>query len=604
MHVSPPRTLARIGNTFLGQQHSSFRFQLLFLAFFSLSPSGWGQSPSVSVTLAPETIAVGQNTTLTITISSHQQLEAMAPPNLGSLLPVSFQAFYLGTKNQYNNINAQSSVSKIWSYSLIPQEEGSFTISDIVLPFNGKNFQIQPITIIVKSKIQLQNQTGSQKRTWSQNVFNDPFYGGSQKIEASVDNQFPYVGEQITYTFRYLHTAIIPSVDFPKYQLPSMNQFWRYQLGQPKPKTEIINGTRFRVAEIKIALFPMVTGIITIAPSVLSLSASIERSNRSIPRQLKTEGMIEVMVRPLLETGKPTSFEGVVGRYQITSEVEKTKVKIGEAITMHIRIAGIGNIETLPELKIPEMIDLTIYDSNITDATQDTNGEIYGSRTYEYVIIPSKPGRVTIPVIEFCYFDPNEEKYEIIRTTPIPLKISPETTTKTKITQLDSSMLDTSKVRTGMGLYKIFAWSFGVLFIGVIGVIYIIKIHNHKQSQADKQKSRQLNAYANALTILNQARSFADLANAIYSYISDSFQSSSVGLNPEIVKRQLLLENVSELSADEMVRILRECDMAIFTPITSQINELKATVEQAKSVVGRIEEELSKKEETKNANKV
>ena len=53
-----------------------------------------------------------------------------------------------------------------------------------------------------------------------------------------------------------------------------------------------------------------------------------------------------------------------------------------------------------------------------------------------------------------------------------------------------------------------------------------------------------------------------------------------------------------------MVRILRECDMAIFTPITSQINELKATVEQAKSVVGRIEEELSKKEETKNANKV
>jgi len=153
-------------------------------------------------------------------------------------------------------------------------------------------------------------------------------------------------------------------------------------------------------------------------------------------------------------------------------------------------------------------------------------------------------------------------------------------------------------------LYKIFAWSFGVLFIGAIGVIYIIKIHNHEQSQADKQQSRQLNAYANALAILNQARSFADLANAIYSYISDSFQSSSVGLNPETVKRQLLLENVSELSADEMVRILRECDMAIFTPITSQISELKATVEQAKSVVGRIEEELSKKEETKNANKV
>ena len=565
--------------------------------------SGFGQSTSVSATLTPDTIAVGQSGTFKITVSSNRRLEAIKPPELGSLLPSSFHAFYLGTQNQYNTINTQMSVSKTWSYSVIPQKEGSFTIPDIVFPLDGKNYQTRPITITVTPRIQPRNQTDPQKRTWSRNLFNDPFYGGTQKVEASIDNQSPYVGEQITYTFRYLHTAVLPSIDSPKYQSPPMNRFWKSQLGQQESKIEVISGTQFRVAEIKTALFPMMTGSITIDPATLSLPTSIGLSNWSTPRQLTTEA-IKVDVRPLPETGKPTSFEGVVGKYQITSEVDQAKVKVGEAITMHVRISGTGNIETLPELKTPEMIDLTIYDPKITDVTQDTDGKIQGSRTYEYVIIPSKSGRFTIPVIEVFYFDPDKEKYEIMSTNQILLQILPGTTIESKITWSDSSTSATNEMNTETGLYKIFAWSFGVLFIGVIGIIYRIRVYNHQQSQVDQPKLQQQNAYTNVLTILDQAQSFTDLANAIYNYVGDSFDNSSVGLNPEIVKQQLRLGNVPELSIDEIVRILRECDMARFTPITSQDSELKTAVEQAKNVLEKIKEELGEKGYAKHANKV
>ena len=44
--------------------------------------------------------------------------------------------------------------------------------------------------------------------------------------------------------------------------------------------------------------------------------------------------------------------------------------------------------------------------------------------------------------------------------------------------------------------------------------------------------------------------------------------------------------------------------MVMFTPATSQISEFKVAVEKAKSVVGIIEEELSKKGQVKHANKV
>ena len=171
MRVSLPQSLARIGNTFLGQQHFSFRSQLLLWAFFSFSSFGLGQSPSISVIVAPKAIVVGQNAILTITISSHQKLEVVNPPDLAPFLPVSFQISYLGTKKRYSFVNEQSSVLKFWSYSLIPQEEGSFTLSDLVLPFNGKSTQIRPVTIIVTPRSQLQDWTGSQKHTWSRSVF-------------------------------------------------------------------------------------------------------------------------------------------------------------------------------------------------------------------------------------------------------------------------------------------------------------------------------------------------------------------------------------------------------------------------------------------------
>jgi len=576
---------------------------LLLWAFFSFSSFGLGQSPSISVIVAPEAIVVGQNAILTITISSHQKLEVVNPPDLAPFLPASFQISYLGTKKRYSFVNEQSSVSKFWSYSLIPQEEGSFTLSDLVLPFNGKSTQIIPVTIIVRPRSQLQDWTGSQKHTWSRSAFTDPFYGGLQKIEANVDKQSPFVGEQMTYTFRYLHTAIIPSVDVPKYQLPSMNQFWKYQLGESKSKMEIMDGERFRVTEIEVALFPMIAGITIINPSVLSLPTSTELSDQFIPRQLETEEAIKVSVRSLPETGRPISFEGIVGKYQIASEVEKTVAGVGEAITMQVRISGIGNIEALPNLKVPEVVDLVVYDSNIIDTTRDTNGKISGTRTYGYVIIPSKPGRLAIPVIEVCYFDPDKEKYEIIRTTPIPLEILPETEIEAKITQVDS-ISGSTETSTRMGRYGIFAWSFGVLFIVVIGSIFVIKILKREFGQVEEQKLRQLDAYDNVLTVLDKTQSFADLANVIYDYISDNFGGNSVGLNPEIVKRKLLLENISELSTDEVVEILRECDMVMFTPATSQISEFKVAVEKAKSVVGRIEEELSKKGQVKHANKV
>ena len=45
-----------------------------------------------------------------------------------------------------------------------------------------------------------------------------------------------------------------------------------------------------------------------------------------------------------------------------------------------------------------------------------------------------------------------------------------------------------------------------------------------------------------------------------------------------------------------MVGILRKCDMVMFAPATTPISEFKVAVERSKSVVGRIEEELKKKE--------
>ena len=579
---------------------------LLACAFFA--GVAYSQDVNVSAEVSPKTIRLGENAILRVTISGNTQLRDIQPPNLAAV--PGFRISYLDSSSRYSLMGGQISVSMTWSYQLIPQKVGKFTFPSVRIPYGSKTYRTEtiPIEVIRKSQIPPQHQKPSSGES-SSNVFSDAFQG-THKVEAFVDKVQPYVGEQITYTFRYLYTSRIPSLDSPTYTLPSLTRFWTRELPRKPRGIEMIDGTSYRVEEIRFALFPIITGEITIEPMQLSVPASVSMRRLKAPKILVTDS-VEVNARLLPQAGQPDNFTGVVGQYQIIAQVDRQTIEAGSAITLRVRIGGTGNIERLTEPVISPNPNMTIYDPKITDSIKGVDSKIRGNRTYEYAIIPLQAGNLTIPAIKYPYFDPEGARYRVARTNPIAITVLPGQNIEAAVMQSRPSNVrmlkqdirhikpDTVKLRDqGVHFHK--RASFWALQLLPIVAIFAIWGYQRRQAQISVSQLRGQNAAKNALKAVESAeetienepgRSFAALANALYQYIGDTLNISPIGLNPDSVCQYCGDAGISESATKPLVDVLKQCDYVRFAPSAAEGTDMTSILDLAKLAIQKIEKE-------------
>jgi hypothetical protein len=126
-------------------------------------------------------------------------------------------------------------------------------------------------------------------------------------------------------------------------------------------------------------------------------------------------------VQPLPTEGRPASFSGAVGNYELNIFAIPTNVRVGDPIQLVIDISG-DLIETLPApdlTSIPQLIE----DFRVPGET--LAGTVSGNRKRFTQTIRAKRADVKqIPPIEFAYFDPEAERYVVARSEPIPVLVS------------------------------------------------------------------------------------------------------------------------------------------------------------------------------------
>ena len=147
--------------------------------------------------------------------------------------------------------------------------------------------------------------------------------------------------------------------------------------------TEVVNGKKYVRADVKkIALFPTAPGQYTIKPGVVKTSVQIDEPDsqfdqffnnsffsgntmftRRVERQLVPPAF-QIIVKPLPEEGKPSSFKGAVGDFRMGTELDKRIVNQNEAVSFKITLEGEGNIETLTQPAVPEIKNVKMYDSD------------------------------------------------------------------------------------------------------------------------------------------------------------------------------------------------------------------------------------------------
>jgi hypothetical protein len=235
---------------------------------------------------------------------------------------------------------------------------------------------------------------------------------GDVFLWASTDKVKAYIGEQITYRL-----DVYEGIQFVEPQMrtpPSFQDFFAEELPLPEVRMTVVQSRDYRVRPgIRRALFPQRAGMLTIGPADIAINRRREVS--SIP--------IEIEVLPLPAEGQPPDFpSNNVGKYSIRASVDREEVQPGEPFTLTVEIEGSGNIDVLDIGKWPRIPGVRSYEPK-TENTAFSGDSIGGTRRYDFLLIPERPGKLTIPPHELPYFDPTTAKYEVAKTEPLTVLI-------------------------------------------------------------------------------------------------------------------------------------------------------------------------------------
>ena len=327
-----------------------------------------------------------------------------------------FKVISRGTSSSFNYINGKSERKASYQYVLLPLSKGRLKIPSIKVTRDGQTAFTKPVFINV-----VENVVDSDK---VKDLFARAFVGKERF----------YTGEQIVFTLQFFTSKRLSGLGFEKQ--PEFRGFSAKPFEEEKSYTRNIEGVRFNVNQLNYLLVPSNPGHFTIKPAVLIARVTVRSnfndsflfSDRSKPVRVVSNA-VEIEVLPLPEYSGNGKFSGLVGEFDIVSDMDQKKLKAGESATLTIKISGTGNImdASLPEINFDDFDqgELKIYDDNPVETIELTQKGYRGAKIFKKAIVPVTPGKYTIKPVELIYFDGDEKRFKSVATQPLSIDVIP-----------------------------------------------------------------------------------------------------------------------------------------------------------------------------------
>ncbi|MCF6313554.1 MAG: BatD family protein [Verrucomicrobiales bacterium] len=330
---------------------------------------------------------------------------------------------YQGQNSSIKVINGVSSSQTIYYYRLSGDQEGSFTIPVVSLNVRGKTYSTQAATLVIFKR-----------------------KAGDLTLDASK----PYFLRLTTPKTSLYVNQIVP-LDLTAFV---RGQSSIYEIGAPNLKNEglvikpfqrnvaqgnlVIDGYEYSTAKIQGSVYPIQPGE-QILKSAELRCRFIDRNARSggglrslftqtVTRTLQSNAL-SFDVKPLPKEGKPSTFSGAVGNFDMEIHASPLKLQSGDPISIDITITGVGNFDALaaPTFLSEGSSQWRTYEARkIIDPNEKSDGVLSGKCTFTQIVIPS--GDITeLPPFEISFFDPETEQYVTRRSQAIPLEIAADT---------------------------------------------------------------------------------------------------------------------------------------------------------------------------------
>lgn len=412
------------------------------MASSAFSPArAFADDAKFSATVDHDDISLDDSVTLKFSIETSE----------GQVGDPSFSAPGFDVVNQYNSVSSESyydsntgMIGMKTSYEvnkvLKPEKTGNFHISNIRVQVAGKTYTAPDIAVSV---------TGAGSGTPP-----PPGYGGSGVglrgtgkksrypsvfARAEVDKSKAYKGEQVIVSYYLYERARAFNIEITKY--PTLNGFLREELDMPYLQQKlnmehvVLDGVPYtRALLLRYAAYPLQEGSLDIDSLEMKYNYYQQQDpydandpfqafngffQQALPGNSRSE-VLKVQVVPLPMDGRPNSFTGGVGDFDVVSAIDKTEVRANEPVSLTVKVEGHGNVASIGEPKGKWPSNVELYDTK--GVAKSGKGGV-GQKTFEFLLIPREKGPLELPGLEFSFFDPKKNAYVTKTTEPVKINV-------------------------------------------------------------------------------------------------------------------------------------------------------------------------------------
>ena len=570
---------------------------------------------------APSQVIVGKPFQLTYTVN--QRSRDLRAPEFTDFDVLAGPYTSTSSSTSFVNGHRTSTFEQTYTYMLMAQKAGTFTISPATVKVDGENVQSNGVRIQVLPEDE-QPSTSTASGQPAQTTQSSQSGQTSQGSQASSENLFvrtiaskTRVHEQealmITYKLYFANVDVAQLTNNTK--LPEFTGFLKQDLEQGEIQTQLehYNGRNYQTAVLyRTILYPQHSGDITIDPAKFEAVLRVQTQQRSrsifddffgsytnVTKMLTAPGVtIHVAGLP---GGKPAGFSGGVGKFTLTPSISQTEVQTNDAVTIKLDISGAGNMKLLktPAIDWPEGFEP--YDPKVTNNFNTTTAGVSGTKSIEYLAIPRSAGEYTIPPVKFSYFDIDDKAYKTLSTPEYTIRVKRGTgdatnseqqgvisyTQKEDIKQLGTDIryintkLEGKKQKiTTVHYNSIWLWYVIPLIIAIALLIILRKqikenadINRVRYKHANKVAQKRLKSAAAALKANDQNTFYAEIERAAWTYLSDRLSIPTAELNKDNIASILQQKGVSADLIAEVKNVLSTAEFARYAPATDHAME-------------------------------
>ena len=599
---------------------------ILFFILISTVIGAWADGITFT-TNAPEVVVSGDQFRLSFTINSQKVRDFRAPSIKG------FEVLMGPSRStQYQNYNGVVTNSITFTYILMAEKEGTYTIPGATIVADGNNYTSNSVEIMVLPPDQSSSNAGSgSSARSSRNQANSGKITDKELfMTATASKTNVYEQEAILLTYKVYTQVNLTALNG---DIPDLKGFHTQEVELPNQKTyslEHYNGRNYNTLVWRqLVLFPQQTGKIEI-PSVTFEGTVSQMVASADPFDAFFNGgnyvnITKNIVTPKLTinvkelpAGKPANFSGGVGEFTLSSSISTQELKTNDAVTIKLVISGTGNMKLIntPEVGFPQ--DFEIYDPKVDNKFNLTRNGLSGSKVIEYLAIPRHAGTYTIPPIEFSYFDLKSQSYKTLKTDAYTLNVAKGEGNSDQVvanftSKEDLKVLgqDIRYIKTGdtqltkKDDYFFGSTSYYLWYIVPLALFIALMIINRKQAMENanvaKVRTKKANKVAtkrmkNAGKLLAEKKSEAfydEVLKALWGYISDKLSMPVSQLSKDNIEEELQKHQVADELIKEFINNLNECEFARYAP-GNQDEKMDKIYSSAIDVISKMENSIKR----------